>query len=94
MRPDLIELDLGTIETSLDLHLMLRDRLQFPDYYGENWDAFWDCIRDDEQSSMPTTLRLRGWDALQRRLPRDAKLLRKVLDDLANNRDEVTVEWA
>jgi RNAse (barnase) inhibitor barstar len=25
---------------------MLAQRLHFPDYFGANWDALWDCIRD------------------------------------------------
>ena len=27
------------------LHAHLKQQLSFPDYYGENLDALWDCIR-------------------------------------------------
>ena len=27
------------------LHAQLKQKLSFPDYYGENLDALWDCIR-------------------------------------------------
>ncbi|WBO86696.1 barstar family protein [Hymenobacter yonginensis] len=27
------------------LHAHLKQKLSFPDYYGENLDALWDCIR-------------------------------------------------
>lgn len=28
------------------VHTMLARELCFPDYYGKNWDALWDCFRD------------------------------------------------
>ena len=95
MKPmaDLVELDLGAAQTSMDLHLLLSERLGFPDFYGRNWDAFWDCITDPELSSMPRVLRLRGWADLDRRLPGDARLLRESLDDLPSERPGVTIEW-
>lgn len=27
-----------------ELHQRIQDALDFPDYYGKNLDAFWDCI--------------------------------------------------
>ena len=27
-----------------ELHERIKIALDFPDYYGKNWDAFWDCI--------------------------------------------------
>ena len=27
-------------------HLVLKELFNFPDYYGKNLDAFWDCITD------------------------------------------------
>ena len=28
------------------LHAFFKKELNFPDYYGENLDAFWDCLTD------------------------------------------------
>lgn len=30
-----------------ELHQRIQDALNFPDYYGKNLDAFWDCISCD-----------------------------------------------
>ena len=30
-----------------ELHKRIKDALDFPDYYGKNLDAFWDCINRD-----------------------------------------------
>ena len=34
------------IKTKKDLHVFFKKELEFPDYYGENLDAFWDCLTD------------------------------------------------
>lgn len=34
------------IKTRAVLFEELARRLMFPDYFGANWDALWDCIRD------------------------------------------------
>ena len=92
-RADVIELDLASVKTPMELHIMLSERFRFPTYYGRNGDAFWDCITDPEQSAMPRILRLVGWSALSRRMPRDAHLLRRTLDALPSERPEIAVEW-
>ena len=30
-----------------DLHNRIKKALDFPDYYGNNWNAFWDCLNRD-----------------------------------------------
>ena len=34
------------IKTKEELHAFFKKELEFPDYYGENLDAFWDCLTD------------------------------------------------
>ena len=31
-----------------EIHKILKERFNFPNYYGENLDALWDCLRDYE----------------------------------------------
>lgn len=50
-------------------HEYVSKKLNFPGYYGYNLDAFWDCITDREQSSMPQKLIVEGLAEFRRFLP-------------------------
>ena len=39
-------LDLTDCKYLLEMHERIKTALQFPPYYGRNWDAFWDLARD------------------------------------------------
>ncbi len=40
-------LDLTGVSDLEDLHNRIKKALDFPDYYGANWNAFWDCLNRD-----------------------------------------------
>jgi len=48
-RPDMkiATLDVTGCQYLDELHKRIKDALDFPDYYGENLDAFWDCLNTD-----------------------------------------------
>ena len=68
MKEELL-LDMSGILDEETFHEYISKLLGFPGYYGYNLDAFWDCITDDEQSSMPRRLIVEGLADLKRRLP-------------------------
>ena len=41
-----ITLDLAKMKTQAEAHKYLGKVLEFPDYYGENLDALYDCLGD------------------------------------------------
>ncbi len=43
----IIELNLNGCKYLEEIHIRIQDALDFPDYYGKNWSAFWDCINRD-----------------------------------------------
>ncbi len=79
--PEKVEIPLAEIQTVERLHLLLQQKLGLPESYGQNWDAFWDCLNDQALCHMPSVLVLSGWSHLVRTLPQDAKQLRQCLDD-------------
>ena len=48
---NIITLDFNECRYFGDIHKAIKESLGFPDYYGENLDALWDCMRyyTDEQ---------------------------------------------
>ena len=38
--------DFKDVHYYLEIHKALKDGLDFPDYYGANLDALWDCLTD------------------------------------------------
>jgi RNAse (barnase) inhibitor barstar len=75
-----MKIDVSTPTTAEELHTLLAKEFRFPDYYGQNWDAFDECSRDVR---VPETIEISGIDQLRTRLPREAKLLCQCLSSFA-----------
>ncbi len=44
-----IRVQLDNFETIHDFHLWLKEQCQFPEYYGCNLDALYDCLKENDQ---------------------------------------------
>jgi RNAse (barnase) inhibitor barstar len=40
-------IDFTNVNHYLEMHAVIWHALEFPDYYGCNWDAFWDLLWSD-----------------------------------------------
>lgn len=76
-----VEIDVTTVQSAGELHRLLKQKLDFPAHYGENWDAFWDLISDPEDDGLPDEIIWISFAALQCKLPKEAKQLLACLDD-------------
>ncbi|HKE87211.1 MAG TPA: barstar family protein [Vicinamibacterales bacterium] len=90
----LLVIDVSDVVDSTTLHVLLSEKLGFPGYYGMNWDAFNDCFGEWDSAPLPRVLRIVGGSVLATRLPREAKLLRECLENLAPAHLGCRVEWA
>lgn len=86
-RNELVEIDVTNVTNSNQLHSLLKKNLDFPDFYGMNWDAFWDAITGLVE--MPKKLILIGWDNVEKTIPNDAVLMK----DLINKLNEKHPSW-
>lgn len=50
------------------LHQRIRKAFGFPDYYGENWDAMWDCLTDVFLQPVQRHIVVEGFDAMPQEL--------------------------
>jgi RNAse (barnase) inhibitor barstar len=78
-----IILDFSQCKYLGEIHLMLKEKFGLPQYYGENWDALWDCLRylfDDEKY----IVELHNLDSLNKKLQEECKLMLEVFDDVHN----------
>jgi RNAse (barnase) inhibitor barstar len=56
-----INLDLSDIKNIFQFQAAIKKAFDLPDHYGENTDAFWDCITDIIEK---TFVIVRGYDSL------------------------------
>ena len=90
IRSSVIKIDLSSIKKSDELHSALSNSLNFPGWYGRNWDAFWDAI--SALVEMPKELEFYGWNVFSERMPHHAKMLQQCLTQLAAEFPELAPE--
>lgn len=78
--PQIVTIDLGGVQNQEELHGCLAEALGFPDWYGRNWDAFWDAITG--LVDMLEVLGLHGWPAFAASMPKESKQLMELLGEM------------
>lgn len=85
-----LNLNLAGINDEKELHEYLFEVFHFPEYYGSNWDAFDECIRDVQ---LPGKLKIHHFKELELRVPRGARFLKECLESYMNNQSKTTIEF-
>ena len=71
-------IDLTDCKYIMDLHERIRVSLDFPDWYGKNWSAFWDCLSVDcEYNFITVTGESRVADILKESVAKMNELLER-----------------
>lgn len=90
-RKDSVVIDVSNVRTNEELHHLLKTSLEFPDFYGMNWSAFWDAITG--LVMLPKKIRFVGWIQLVTHLPKSAEFLQKTLKDKNDMYPSTSVEF-
>lgn len=72
-------IDLKNIVSIDHLHNTFKEKLNFPDFYGKNWDAFWNSITGLVE--MPRILTLNNWSKFEKKFKRDSMILQELIND-------------
>ena len=85
-----ITLDCTKITDKAELHKVIADTLEFPDWYGNNLDALYDCltgISDD------ICIIVEGLEAMMEKLGNYASSFRKVMLHAADDNEKIRVAF-
>mgnify|MGYP002514519226 FL=1 len=79
----------------MQIHYIIKEALDFPDYYGQNWDAFWDCLTD--MYGDPIHIEIIGLEVIERKFGDSAMKMIEILKRFkhyANDRfsDSIKIE--
>ena len=58
-------IDFSNVNHYLEMHAIIKEALEFPDYYGCNWSAFWDCLTD--MYGEPIHIEIIGLEVMERK---------------------------
>ena len=89
-RKKYIRIDLCPIKTIDDFHKTVKLELSFPDFYGNNWNAFWDSITGLVE--MPEVLTLAGYDKFSSLFPDDGEVLKEIVEKFNESIPEKRIE--
>ncbi|MBQ7378264.1 MAG: barstar family protein [Clostridia bacterium] len=88
-------IDFTNVQYYLEMHAVIWKALDFPDYYGCNWSAFWDCLTD--MYGDPIHIEIIGLDVIERKFGDSAAKMIEILkrfkhfnNDLFS--DSITIE--
>lgn len=76
MEQKTIILDITDCKDLNDLHKKIKVAFDFPDFYGENWDAFWDLLHTESDAEK---LKIRGVHTLPEKLLPHFQILCEIL---------------
>ncbi len=75
------EFDCGTWSSEKDFHAKVKNRFNFPDYYGENLNAFNDCLRGiDIPYQSGAIITFLGYDLFCKQFPDIAQAVLDILE--------------
>ena len=83
---ELYTIDFTNVQHYLEMHFIIREALDWPDYYGCNWDAFWDCLTN--MVGRPVHIEIIGLDVIERKFDNAARTMIETLKEFKHYDDD------
>ena len=92
---ELYTLDFSKVNYINEVHQIIKEELDFPNHYGMNWDACWDCLTD--MVGDPIRMELIGMERVQNKFPDNAKIMLDIFKELKHSendkyKDQIKIE--
>lgn len=79
----IITLDLTGCKYLGEIHQRIKKAFDFPDFYGENWDAFWDLLRSECDADKVVII---GEETVSNELVPSVRMINEILHELKEHR--------
>ena len=73
-----VTLDLTGCKYWWEIHQRIKQAFDFPDFYGQNWDAFWDLLRTECDANK---IIVQGENTLPQELGPSAQMINEILQE-------------
>ena len=85
-----IVLDFSECKYLSEIHSILKEKFGLPEYYGDNWDALWDCIDGLFYEREEYIAEIHGFYDMKKELQEECKEMLKVFDHAHNETPNFT----
>ena len=79
---ELYILDFSQVKYYLEIHSIIKRELDFPEYYGENMSALWDCLTD--MLGRKINIQIKGFKNIHQNFKESAEKLLELFERLKN----------
>ena len=87
-----IILDFSACKYLGEIHRILKTEFGLPEYYGENWDALWDCLRYLWSDGKKIKVHIYGFMSLPDDLREYCKTMLRIFDNVHKETPNVNFE--
>ena len=74
------KVDFSKVTSPFEIHEILKRDLEFPDYYGGNLDALWDCLTD--MLGGINYIEIHGFENIKNKFPERSEKIYSVFKDV------------